>query len=113
MRKITQEATNAFLNGQTFNKQNMSVSVDSNITTLRLHGNMIARIQNNKLYISNAGWSSNTTKERLNALPNVRINQKNFDWFLNGREWNGNWTNPEEWDEQTRLIAESKENFLV
>jgi hypothetical protein len=46
----------------------------------------------NMLSISNAGWASNTTKERLNGLPNVRIHQKNWNWFLNGVEWNGEWT---------------------
>lgn len=122
MRQITRESINAFLNGQTFNKQNMSVTVDQykdpnniylKLTTLRLHGNAIAKRQNGQLYITNAGWSTNTTKERLNALPNVRIQQKAFSWYLNGREWSGEWTNPEEWDEQTKLINESKNNFLI
>ena len=44
------------------------------------------------LSISNAGWQSNTTKERLNGLPNVGIYQKNWQWYLNGNEWNGEWT---------------------
>ena len=43
------------------------------------------------LSISNAGWESNTTKERLNGLPGVSIRQKNWSWFLNGEEWDGNW----------------------
>ena len=25
----------------------------------------------------------------MNALPNVHIQQKNFVWYLNGKEWNG------------------------
>jgi hypothetical protein len=39
--------------------------------------------------ITNAGWRSNTTKERLNGLPNVSIQQKKGDWYLNGEVWNG------------------------
>ena len=39
---------------------------------------------------TNCGWFSNTTKERLNGLPNVNIYQKNFEWFLNGKKWDGN-----------------------
>lgn len=113
MRKITQQSTTAFLNQMNFSSSNMQVKHENNVTYMYLHGNVIAKIQNHKLYITNAGWSTNTTKERLNALPNVRINQKNFNWFLNGREWNGDWTNPEEWNEQTRIINESKENFLL
>lgn len=32
------------------------------------------------------------TKERLNALQGVNIVQKNFVWYLNGKEWNGELT---------------------
>lgn len=44
----------------------------------------------NNYYFSARGWSSNTTKSRLNRILgnffNARIYQKNWDWFL---EWNG------------------------
>jgi len=93
MRKITKESINAFLNAKKFSKQNMAVEVLPNVTILKLHGNSIAYLYNdpNKtLSIQNCGWFSNTTKERLNALPNVHIQQKNFIWYLNGEEWNGN-----------------------
>lgn len=92
MRQITKESINAFLNAEKFTKQNMSVEVLPNVTVLKLHGNEIAYLYNNPnktLSISNCGWFSNTTKERLNALPNVHIQQKNFKWYLNGKEWNG------------------------
>jgi hypothetical protein len=70
----------------------MSVEVDTEFTKLKLHGNTIAIIDRlGVLSISNAGWASNTTKERLNGLPNVRINQKNWEWFLNGESWDGRW----------------------
>jgi hypothetical protein len=46
----------------------------------------------NMLSVSNAGWASNTTKERLNGLPHVRVHQRNWNWYLNGNEWNGEWT---------------------
>tara|TARA_R110002012_G_scaffold307294_1_gene512665 strand:+ start:145 stop:441 length:297 start_codon:yes stop_codon:yes gene_type:complete len=93
MRQITQDSVNAFLNAQKFNKQNMAVEVLPNVTILKLHNNTIAYRYNDPqrtLTITNCGWFSNTTKERLNALPNVSIKQKNFVWFLNGKEWNGN-----------------------
>lgn len=93
MRQITKQSVNAFMNAQTFNKQNMEVEVLPNVTVLYLHGNAIAYRYNDPertLTITNCGWFSNTTKERLNALPNVNIVQKNFVWFLNGKEWNGN-----------------------
>ena len=92
MRQITNDSINAFLNARKFNKQNMSVEVLPNVTILKLHGNSIAFKYNDPektLSITNCGWFSNTTKERLNALPNVNIYQKNFEWFLNGEKWNG------------------------
>ena len=93
MRAITKQSIDAFLNAKKFSKQNMLVEVLSNVTILKLHGNAIAYLYNDPqktLSITNAGWQSNTTKERLNALPNVSIQQKNYVWYLNGKEWNGN-----------------------
>ena len=93
MRKITKESVNSFLNKGTLNKQNMNVFFDKYDYKSRmlLHNNCIATYDydNKILSISNCGWFSNTTKERLNALPNVHIQQKNFVWYLNGKEWNG------------------------
>jgi hypothetical protein len=88
MRKITKESVQAFIEGRKFNKGNMSVEVDLGYTKLKLHGNTIATIDAlGVMSVSNAGWASNTTKE----LPNVRINQKNWNWYLNGNEWDGTW----------------------
>ena len=96
MRKITSESVTAFLNAKKFNKSNMSVEVLPNVTVLKYQGNEIAYKYNDPkktLSITNCGWFSNTTKERLNGLPNVHIQQKNFVWYLNGKEWNGNLIN--------------------
>jgi len=95
MRLITQQSVKAFMNAEKFNKANMTVEVLPNVTILKLHDNAIAYRYNDTqrtLTITNCGWFSNTTKERLNALPNVSIQQKNFKWFLNGKEWNGSKT---------------------
>jgi hypothetical protein len=93
MRKITKEAVNKFLSRETFRKSNMSVEESYGVYKLKLHGNTIATIDElGVLSVSNAGWASNTTKERLNGLPNVRIHQKNWNWYLNGNQWNGEWT---------------------
>ena len=73
MRKITFDAVAAFYNEKPFKRGNTEVEVFI-CTLLRktvyliLHGNTIARLKNGKLTISNGGWSSNTTKERLNAI---------------------------------------------
>ena len=92
-RKITNESIDKFLSRETFKKSNMEVDQCYGQYRLKLHGNTIAVLDEfNMLSISNAGWESNTTKERLNGLPHVRIHQRKFQWYLNGNEWNGEWT---------------------
>ena len=92
MKKITSLSTDAFLNGRAFKRENMTIEVQPNVTIMRLYGNAIAYLYNDPertLSISTTGWFTNTTKERLNALPGVHINQKNWQWYLNGMEWDG------------------------
>ena len=100
MRQITKEAKNAFMHGHNFNKSNTMVIFDETkgITKMYLHGNLIAKYHSvasdepqKGLFITNAGWFSNVTKERLNAFPFVNIYQKNFVWYLNDQEWDGKW----------------------
>ena len=93
MRKITQDPIRAFRNRQPFKRGNTQVRVFDDSVALYLHGNMLAQYINNELWINDGGWQSNTTKERLNGLPNVKVHQKNFQWYLNDREWDGSWVN--------------------
>lgn len=90
MRKITKQAVSALLSGNNYKGSNTTVKNG----WLSLHGNEIAQLDliTGELRISNAGWFSNTTKERLNGLPNVSICQKKGVWYLNGNQWNGEWT---------------------
>ena len=93
MRSITRQSAEAFMNAERFKKGNMEVEVLPNVTVLKLFGNSIAYRYNDPertLSITNCGWNTPTTKERLNALPNVSIQQVNREWFLNGEKWNGN-----------------------
>lgn len=95
MRKITKEAINAFMKAEEFNSSNTKVEVLPNVTILKLFGNAIAYRYNDPertLSITNCGWRSNTTKERLNAIDGVHIVQKKGVWYLNGKEWNGELT---------------------
>ena len=92
MRKITEDAILSFMNAEKFRRRNTEVEVLPNVTILKLFGNEIAFRYNNPertLSITHAGWPTVTTKERLNALPNVRIYQRDFQWYLNGQEWDG------------------------
>ena len=89
MRQITIDSINAFLNRDTFSRANMLVENWEGETFLKLHGNTIAILNDEGLFITSAGWETATTKERLNGLPGVSIHQKNYQWFLNGEAWDG------------------------
>jgi len=87
-RKISDNAAIALATCGSFNSGNTRVWEGA----LTLHGNRIAdRNESGELHITNAGWFSNTTKERLNALPGVHIQQKKGVWYLNGTQWDGSW----------------------
>jgi hypothetical protein len=109
-RKITNESIAAFLSNKPFSKANMTVIVDDedNIgdtcVYLLLHGNEIARknLNGTSLEITDAGWPTRTTRERLNGLPGVCVFQKKHQQYLasteNGvtnfklaTEWDGGW----------------------
>lgn len=103
MRKITQESIDAFVAGVEFNKQNMQVSIRpwqhssvTNSVILSLHDNPIARYiegqRGRTLMVCDGNWQTVTTKERLNGIPGVSVNQRKGDWYLNGHKWDGSWT---------------------
>jgi hypothetical protein len=87
MRKVTEQIVRAFRNRE--RKTIGNSSTDG--TALYLHGNKIAEFRNQELWISNAGWQSNTTKERLNGLAGVSVVQRRGQWYLNGLPWDGEW----------------------
>jgi hypothetical protein len=89
-RKITQESVQNFYNRVKFNKSNMSVQIeDDGYPLLKLHGNTIAGMDRMGVWITDAGWATRTTFERLNGLDNVRVNTKKGQVYLNGEEWDG------------------------
>ena len=85
MRQVTEQIASAFINGERKTVSNTHTDGKN----LFLHGNLIAKKENGSLYITDAGWQTNTTKERLNGLPGVSICQKKGTWYLNGTKWNG------------------------
>ncbi len=92
MKQITEKSIKAFLNAEPFKLDNTEVVVLPNVTVLKLFGNEIAYRYNDPertLSITNCGWQTNTTKERLNGLPKVSISQKKGQWYLNGTLWDG------------------------
>jgi hypothetical protein len=92
MKLITEKSVNAFMNAKPFKRDNTEVVVLPNVTILKLFGNEIAYLYNDPdrtLSITNCGWFSDTTKERLNGIPNVSIRQSKGLWYLNGAYWDG------------------------
>ena len=88
MRKVTRQIVEAFYKGEA--KSSGNTCTDGN--NLWLHGNKIAEKDKlGNLLITNAGFETNVTKERLNGLlelggfvpfPAPHIYQKNFTWYF-------------------------------
>lgn len=100
MRKVTKAAVNAFYQESPANIGNTSISVytmsEVKETILYLFGNPIARIVTPKdapkfMQITDAGWQTRTTIDRLNGL-GCSVYTRKGQLFLDGKEWSGNWT---------------------
>ena len=88
MRKIEQAMITAVANGRDWRSGNTEVVNDGPVVTIKLHGNVIAWLQSGMMFVTPAGWTTSTTKSRLNALlrqftNGASIYQKDFEWFLN------------------------------
>lgn len=93
MRQITKNAVNAFYNKENFNSSNTVIEhlkePHTETTFFYLFGNCIATLSKDKLYITNCGYRTNTTKERLNGILErfgFRIYQRDFKWYIAGHE---------------------------
>jgi hypothetical protein len=91
-RKISQAGAMALESFRVMHQANTAVERDHNDDwILKLHGNTIARITEDGLSVTTAGWNTPTTRERLNALDGVGVHQKNYVLYLNDKEWDGSW----------------------
>jgi hypothetical protein len=100
MRKITQQIVNAFQNSRSLTIGNSRTNGES----LWLFDNKIAEIRRDGLWVSNGGWDSKTTKERLNGLSGVNIVQRRGVWLLNERVWDGRWVNVDAWNDGIEYV---------
>lgn len=123
MRKITKQACEAFLQAKPFQKDNTKIIISNGeITTIKmcLHNNPIAicklySLSETKptglsdLILSDCGWQTTTTKERLNGLLQtlhekglmkhlLYIFQKNHTWYINTSLY------PIPWDEYQNVL---------
>jgi len=87
MRQITEQVVGAFNRGQSKKVGN----TETDGISLWLFGNKIAEHSEGGIWITNAGWKSPTTKERLNGITGVHVTQKKGEWYLNGHRWDGEW----------------------
>lgn len=91
MRTITSKAITAFRNAKNFRNGNTVVQSDGTTTHLLLHGYCIARNgPSTGLQVNLCGWNTNTTRDRLNGLPSVRIHTKQGQAYLNGNPIDSN-----------------------
>ena len=90
MRKIESQMCDAIRNQRDWHSGNTSVDQTDYGSVVRLHSNVIARIDHSqhRVFITDAGWQTATTKSRLNAILNAFTNgrggiyQTRFVWHL-------------------------------
>jgi hypothetical protein len=95
MRQIDRDAIRAFQNDKKFKRSNTSVEMINGKPHMYLHGNLIAKKdENGELLIRHAGWETPTTMSRLNAFVGVRIRCHKGNFILNEMTYmNDDWYN--------------------
>ena len=96
MRKIESQMIAAVRENRNWSSANTTVTIDveTNTSSVYLHGNLIATVTDNDMTIYDGGWQSNTTKSRLNALCSAfayageGVFQQDWKWYV--RRWVGN-----------------------
>lgn len=91
MRKVTEKVGMAFNMSNECNMGNTVVKVVDGEVRMILLGSTIAikDIATNKVKITNCGYFTNVTKDRLNSILGVMIVQIKGEWYLNGEKWDG------------------------
>ena len=93
MRKIETLMNRAVQSGKDWKNANTEVITTAGVSSVYLHGNLIAEISEDAMKIFDGGWQSNTTKSRLNALLSAfghageGVFQSNWTWYI--RLWTG------------------------
>ena len=88
MRKIETQMNAAIQSNTNWSSGNTQVVTNMGVSTVYLHGNKIAMVDDTSLTLFDGGYQSNTTKSRLNALCNEFcvdgecVYQKNFQWYV-------------------------------
>ena len=91
MRKIEKQMCQAVQSNINWSSANTTVTIDkeTNTSSIYLHGNLIAQVDEDSMTIFDGGFQSVTTKSRINALceefcvDGEGVYQKNFQWYVN------------------------------
>ena len=101
MRKIEQQMNRAIVNKNDWSNSNTNVEYNSftDCSTVVLHRTAIATYdhKNEALKLNSGGYTTNTTKSRLNAIldeliTGARVFQHKFNWFLSYNNQTHNFT---------------------
>ena len=93
MRKIESLMNRAIAAGQDWKNSNTEVITADGVSSVYLHGNLIAEVTDEAMKLYDGGWQSNTTKSRLNALLQCfghhgeGVFQSDGTWYV--RLWTG------------------------
>ena len=90
MRKIERQMCDAVQGNRNWKNANTEVKIDleTKVSSVYLHGNLIATVSDDDMTIYDGGWQSVTTKSRLNALCDAfcitgeGVFQKDFAWYV-------------------------------
>jgi hypothetical protein len=95
MRKITEDAHEAFNKNKRFSSSNTVVTIEDDATNMYLFGNHIAKKIDDELYISDGNYGTSlTTRDRLSGFRNVHLRINKGEWILNEKQkWDGEWIN--------------------
>ena len=93
MREIETQMIAAVKGDKNWTKDHTSVIIEDGVSTVYLHGNLIAEVDDESIKLYDGGWQTTTTKSRLNALlseygytcgtKREYVFQKQFEWFIN------------------------------
>ena len=117
MRKIESQMNAAITDGIDWTSSNTSVFTTGDLSSVYLHGNLIAEVDSNGIKLYDGGWQSNTTKSRLNAILSEHgiagecVFQKDFVWYI--RLYNGTEFFTTEFRSGMRLGALATSDLLV
>jgi len=74
----------------------------TDLIAVRLHSTRIVQFwADGRITLHTGGWQTVTTKDRINKFITGRVYQKDYAWYVVGRDANGayDWDNPREFTE--------------